>query len=59
MMIRKGDRFTHRLNRHIYEVVMIKRGGTVVLQSVKGSSIRLWLGSEDVEKFLEVQGVGG
>jgi hypothetical protein len=59
MVIKKGDKLTHRLKRHIYQVVMVKRGGTVVLQSVEGSSIRLWFGSEGVKKFFEVQGVRG
>ncbi|OGP89186.1 MAG: hypothetical protein A2157_11680 [Deltaproteobacteria bacterium RBG_16_47_11] len=52
MMIKKGDTFRHRLNRHIYQVVLVKLE-TVVLQSVKGSSNRLWFGAEDVQLFFE------
>ena len=52
MMIRKGDRFEHKLSGHVYHVVSVKRG-TVVLQEVNGSSKRLWFGAEGVELFFE------
>ena len=51
MTIKKGDRFQHKLNRDIYQVVLVKQG-SVVLQ-LKGSWNRLWFGVEGVELFFE------
>lgn len=53
MTIKEGDKLKHKLNKHLYQVVMIKRG-TVVLKSIKGSPIRLWFGTEDVQNFFEM-----
>ena len=49
--VKVGDRFQHKLNRDIYQVVLVKQG-SVVLQ-LKGSPNRLWFGLEGIELFFE------
>ena len=51
MMIRKGDRFKHRLSGDIYHVVLVKPG-SVILQT-EGSENRLWFGAQGMQLFFE------